>query len=126
MNSTLRYLAGRLLATVIVLIIISALTYLVFYLLPSDPAQLSCGKPCTPERLQEARMFMGFDKPVWEQFGAFLVGIVFGRTYGAGQAAIQCSAPCFGYSFRLNDTVTHLISSRFGVTFSIAIGAAIL
>jgi len=126
MNSTLRFLAGRLLATVIVLIIISALTYLVFYLLPSDPAQLSCGKPCTPERLAGGPHVHGL-----RQAGVGTVRRVPGgyrvRPHlRCRAAAIQCSAPCFGYSFRLNDTVTHLISSRFGVTFSIAIGAAIL
>jgi peptide/nickel transport system permease protein len=124
--STLRYLAGRLLGAILVLLIISALTYAIFYLLPSDPAQLSCGKPCTPERLAEARTFMGFDKPWWQQYGAFILGIVGGRTFGAGAASIQCSAPCFGYSFRLSDTVTHLIATHFPVTLSIAVGAAIL
>ena len=33
-----------------------------------------------------------------------------GRTYGTGAAAVHCGAPCFGYSFRLNQTVTSLIA----------------
>lgn len=124
--STLRLVAGRILGMLLVLLLISAITYAVFYLLPSDPAQLSCGKPCTPDRLAEARAFMGFDKPWWQQFGDFLAGIVGGRTFGSGAAAVHCTAPCFGYSFRLNSPVTTLIAERFPVTFSIAIGAALL
>ncbi|GIH15560.1 peptide ABC transporter permease [Rugosimonospora africana] len=119
-------MAGRVLATVLVLLIVSALTYLVFYLLPSDPAQLSCGRPCTPASLATARAFMGYDEPVWRQYLAFLGGIFAGRSYGSGVAAIHCAAPCFGYSFQLNAPVTQLILGRIPVTFSIAIGAAVL
>ena len=48
------------------------------------------------------------------------------RGYGSGVAAIHCAAPCFGYSFQLNAPVTQLILARAPVTFSIAIGAAVL
>jgi peptide/nickel transport system permease protein len=121
-----RFVSYRLLGMLLVLLIIAAITYAVFYLLPTNPAQLSCGKPCTPENLARAKAFMGFDLPWYQQFWEFLRGIVFGRTYGTGQDAIECASPCFGYSFRLNDTVTNLIISRFPVTASIAVGAAIV
>jgi peptide/nickel transport system permease protein len=122
----LRFLAGRFGGMLLVLLIIALISYLIFYVLPSDPARLSCGRPCTPDRLAEARAFMGYDQSWWRQFLAYLVGIVAGRTFGSGPAAITCSAPCFGYSFRLNEPVTELILQRIPVTFSIAIGAAVL
>ncbi|MET7750761.1 ABC transporter permease [Micromonospora sp. NPDC005367] len=121
-----RLISGRLFGMLVTLLVISLLTYAVFYLLPSDPAQLSCGRPCTPERLADARAFMGFDKSWLQQYLGFLGGIVAGRTFGSGAAAVHCAAPCFGYSFRLNESVTQLIVDRFPVTFSIAIGAAVL
>ncbi|WP_426515557.1 ABC transporter permease [Diaminobutyricibacter sp. McL0618] len=121
-----RFVSYRLLGMLLVLLIIAAITYAIFYLLPTNPAQLSCGKPCTPENLARAKAFMGFDLPWYHQFWEFLRGIVMGRTYGTGQNAIECASPCFGYSFRLNDTVTNLIISRFPVTASIAVGAAIV
>lgn len=121
-----RFVAGRLAGMIFVLLVISVLTYAVFFLLPSDPAQLSCGKPCTPEGLARAREFMGFDKPWWRQYLDFLGGIVGGRDFGHGSAALHCAAPCFGYSFRLNQPVTQLILSRIPVTFSIVLGAAVL
>jgi peptide/nickel transport system permease protein len=121
-----RFVSYRLLGMLIVLLIIAAITYAVFYLLPTNPAQLSCGKPCTPENLARAKAFMGFDLPWYQQFFDFLRGILFGRTYGSGQDAIVCASPCFGYSFRLNDTVTNLIIARFPITASIAVGAAIV
>ena len=123
---TLRFVAGRLLGMVVVLLIIALISYLIFYLLPANPAQLSCGRPCTPQRLAQAEAFMGYDKPWWAQFFGFLGGLLVGRTFGTGQVVIQCAAPCFGYSFRLNESVTQLIVDRAPVTFSIAIGAAVL
>ncbi|HEY0533481.1 MAG TPA: ABC transporter permease [Actinoplanes sp.] len=123
---TLRYIVQRLLGMAGTLFVISVITYVIFYLLPSNPAQLSCGRPCTPQRLAEAGAFMGYDKPWAQQYLDFLGGIVAGRHFGSGAAAVDCAAPCFGYSFRLNASVTQLIIERAPITFSIAIGAAVL
>lgn len=122
----LRFFASRLAQTILVLIVIAFITFAVFSLWPSDPASLACGKPCTPDNLQRAREFMGYDQPWYAQFWAYLQGIVMGRTFGEGAGAIQCSAPCLGYSFRLSTPVTDLIATRLPVTASIAIGAAVL
>jgi peptide/nickel transport system permease protein len=122
----LRYLFGRIGGILLVLAILTVVTYAVFYLSPADPAQLSCGRPCTPERLTQARTFMGFDSAWYVQVAEFVIGIVAGRTFGSGPAAIECAAPCFGYSFRLSTPVTDLIFDRLGVTASLAIGAAVL
>ncbi|MEV6522134.1 ABC transporter permease [Longispora sp. NPDC051575] len=121
----IRFLAARLGGMVLVLLVVTFVTYAVFYLLPSGPAQLSCGRPCTPENLAVAREFMGFGKPWWQQFGDFLTGILAGRTFGTGGSAIACPAPCFGYSFQQNAPVVDLIGDRFPVTASIAVGAAV-
>jgi peptide/nickel transport system permease protein len=121
-----RLLGGRLLSTVVALMVISLATHAVFYLLPSDPARLSCGRPCTPQGLALARSYMGFDKPWFLQYLLFLKGVVAGRTYGAGASAVQCAAPCFGYSFQQHAPVIALIANRIPVTFSLAIGAAVI
>jgi len=121
-----RYIAFRLLGVVIVLLVVTALTYIIFYLLPSNPAQLSCGKPCTPQNLAHAKEYLGLNLPWYGQLWEFLKGIVVGRSFGAGSGAIVCAAPCLGYSFQLNTSVTDLILSHFPVTASIAVGAAVL
>jgi peptide/nickel transport system permease protein len=121
-----RFIAGRLLGVVIVLLVVTAIAYVIFYLLPSNPAQLSCGKPCTPENLARAKDYLGLNLPWYGQFWEFLKGIFVGRSFGSGTGAISCAAPCFGYSFQLNTPVTELILSRFPVTASIAVGAAVL
>jgi peptide/nickel transport system permease protein len=121
-----RFIGFRLLGVAVVLLVVTAAVYVIFYLLPSNPAQLSCGKPCTPENLARAKDYLGLNLPWYGQFWEFLKGIVVGRSFGSGTGAISCSAPCFGYSFQLNEPVTQLILSRFPVTASIAVGAAVM
>lgn len=123
---SLRFLGTRLASMVFVLLAVSLLTYAVFVLLPADPAQLACGRPCTPERLETARAFMGLDQPFLAQWWDFVTGIFTGRTFGSAGAEITCPAPCLGYSFVLRTPVTELILGRLPVTVSIALGAAVL
>lgn len=122
----LRYIGKRAAGSLVVIALITLALFLIFFLLPTDPAQLSCGKPCTPEQLRRVAAFMGTDRPWYEQMASYVTGIVAGRTFGTGGAAVVCSAPCLGYSFRLNEPVTQLIADRFAVTASIALGAAVL
>lgn len=124
----MRYILQRFLGSLVVIVLITISLFLIFFMLPANPAQLSCGKPCTPEQLQRVAAFMGTDQPWYTQLFDYLQGIVTGRTFGAhsGAGAVVCAAPCLGYSFRLNQSVTSLIIQRFSVTASIAIGAALL
>lgn len=124
--SRTRFLVSRLAQTVLVLVLIAFVTFAIFQLFPADPAQLACGKPCTPENLARARAYLGFDKPWYLQFWDYLAGIFAGRTYGSGADAVVCTAPCLGYSFRLSSPVTQLIWARLPITVSIAVGAAVL
>lgn len=123
---TARFVAARFAGMILVLLIVTFVTFLVFYVLPSDPAQLACGRPCSPQALALARQFMGYDVPWYQQFFDFLGGIFTGRTFGTGAAAIHCTAPCFGYDFQNNVDVLHEITGRVEVSFSIALGAAVL
>ncbi|OIV38671.1 peptide ABC transporter permease [Mangrovactinospora gilvigrisea] len=122
----LRYIARRLIGMAVVLLITGAVTYVIFYWMPSDPARLSCGKPCTPETLHQVRAYMGLNQPIWEQYWHFLEGLVGGRSFGIGQAAAQCPAPCLGYSFHQSMPVRTMIGTAFPVTVSITVGAAAL
>src|SRR5690606_5671347 len=74
--------------------------------------------------LERVRAYMGVDQPWLVQLGEFLRGILFGRTFGTS-GTVTCDAPCFGYSFLRNASVTDLIAARFPATASIAIGGAI-
>lgn len=122
----LRYILLRFGGILVVLFITGAITYVLFFAVPTDPARLSCGKPCTPETLEAVRTNMGLDKSVVAQYFDFLKGLFVGRTYGEGRAAVHCGAPCMGYSFHQRRTVTSVIVESFPVTASIAVGAAVM
>lgn len=121
----LRYTLFRMFGILIVLLVIAVVTFAIFYLLPSDPARAACGRPCSPANLERISLFMGVDQPWFVQLWEFLKGIVVGRSFGSS-LAVTCDAPCFGYSFLRNASVTDLIVDRFPATASIAIGAAVL
>jgi peptide/nickel transport system permease protein len=121
-----RFVVGRLLSMMAALLVISLATFMVFTWLPEDPAQLSCGRPCTAQSLALVRAYLGLDKPWFTQYLSFLTGIVAGRTFGTGVTSVRCTAPCFGYSFQQHASVASLIASRIPVTFSLAAGAAVI
>lgn len=121
-----RYLTGRLAAMAGILLLVCLFTYAVFFLLSPDPAVQVCGKNCTPERIDQIRQNLGLDRPFWTQFLTFLGGLFAGRTYGEGASAVQCAAPCLGYSFQSSQSVTDMIEQRLPVSATVAIGAAVL
>jgi peptide/nickel transport system permease protein len=60
------------------------------------------------------------------QYGRFLKGIFLGAEYDYGAGVEHCPAPCLGYSFISGQPVWPDLIDRMPVTFSLAIGAAIL
>jgi peptide/nickel transport system permease protein len=120
------YLLRRVAGALLVLFGLAVIIYALFYLAPQDPAILTCGKGCTPERLAQVHAAMGLDDSVPVQFGHFLQGLVAGRDYPAGPQVRHCPAPCLGYSFETDQPVTALLADRLPVSASLAIGAEIL
>jgi peptide/nickel transport system permease protein len=123
----LNYIAKRVAAGTLVLAIVSAIVFSIFYILPADPARLACGKSCTPELMQRIKVALEIDQPLQVQYGRFIKGIFVGRTYLKGtEAELQCGAPCLGYSYQTDQPVTELLMDRLPATLSIAVGASVL
>ena len=120
------FIARRLLFALVLLAAVSLFTYLLFALLPTDPAALTCGKNCKPELIEANRVRLGYDKPIHEQYFQFVKGIFTGRTYGTGDIAFTCPAPSLGYSFNQHECVSTLIAKTFPVTAFLSLGAFIL
>ncbi|WP_210491465.1 ABC transporter permease [Patulibacter sp. SYSU D01012] len=80
-----RYIIRRLLWTVVTLVIITAVAYFLFRVLPSgDPVRARAGKAPTQERLDAIRESLGLDNPWYQQLGDFLWNALhfdFGRSY---------------------------------------------
>jgi peptide/nickel transport system permease protein len=127
----IRFLIRRFIGGVIVLLIIALATYWLFYAVPvlifhNDPAVLYAGRSPSPATIAAVSKKLGLDQPFWVQYWDFVKGIVAGRTFGSGQTAQVCHAPCLGYSFINNQPVWGEIISDLPVDISLAIGAAIL
>jgi peptide/nickel transport system permease protein len=72
-----RYLVRRSMFLVLVLFVVSLITFLIFVKLPAaDPARRATGKSTTPENIEAARKAFGLDKPVWVQYARFAKGLV--------------------------------------------------
>ncbi len=129
----IRFLVRRVAGAVVVVWIVSIVTFLIFQVAPAlsntSPVYYYVGKiPFKPGSLQlkllEHRF--GFDLPIWQQYVNFISGI-FGRDITDGvNAPIHCPFPCFGYSFRQNELVSVLIGRAIPVSASIIVGAAVL
>ena len=81
-----RYIIRRLMGMILLLIFVSAVTFVVFNVFPStDPAALRAGRQPTPEVIERIRQDLGLDRPLIVQFGDYLWGIFahqdFGRSY---------------------------------------------
>ena len=112
--------------SIFTLLIVSFAVYVIFAILPFDPAALTCGQKCNDIVVEANRVRLGYDKPLLVQYWLFLSGIFFGRSYGVGQAAFVCPAPSLGYSFNENACVTDLLKSTLPITVTLAVGALIL
>ena len=63
------YITRRLLWTLLLLWVVSGITFLVFNVMPSaDPALLRAGRSTSPEVVENIRRTFGLDQPLWEQY----------------------------------------------------------
>ncbi len=129
----LTYLIRRLVAAVVLLFIVSAATFAIFFLVPriggataDDLASRYVGKSAGPQQIHEAAVRLGFTDPIWLQYGRFAKGIVAGADYNTGAGVEHCPAPCLGYSFLTQNPVLPDLLNRLPVTLSLAAGAAVL
>src|SRR3954466_11549262 len=107
------YIIRRLLYMVVVLLFVTAITFLIFFVLPTaDPAALRAGRSPTPETLAAIREPLGLDKSLPEQFWVYLKALV-----------LRCG---FGNSFVNNVDFRPLIFDPLPNTLFLITGAAIL
>jgi peptide/nickel transport system permease protein len=127
------FIIRRLIATVFLLIVVSMITFAIFFLIPrlagQNTYQLATeyvGRNPTRAAVLQIAAKLGLNHPIWVQYGNFLKGIVFGAHYDSGTSTTYCPPPCFGYSFRTQQPVWPQMVSDLPVTLSLAIGAAII
>lgn len=108
-----RYIVRRLLWVLLLLFLVSFLTFVIFYLFPSaDPAALRAGRQPSPELIASIRHKFGLDKPWYVQYWRYMKALVLHFD--------------FGYSYQNDIAVRTQIFSRLPATISLAVGAAVI
>ncbi len=127
------YIVRRLIVTVFLLLVVSLITFGIFFLIPrlagQSTGQLAAqyvGRNPTPAAIHVTERKLGFNEPLIVQYGRFVRGVFLGAHYNAGPDKTYCPPPCFGYSFRDQQPVWPVMMSDLPVTASLAVGAAIL
>ena len=106
----LPFLARRLALTLVVLLGVATLVFSLIHLVPGDPAQAMLGEGAAPEDIAQLRARLGLDRPLVEQYGTYMRGLVSGD---------------LGTSLRTQQPVTAQIAERIPATAELA-GAAML
>jgi peptide/nickel transport system permease protein len=72
------YVARRLIMLVPVLLGVTLLTFAIAQVTPGDPVVLMLGTYATPERVAQLREQLGFNDPLWMQYGRYVWNVLHG------------------------------------------------
>jgi peptide/nickel transport system permease protein len=81
-----RYLIRRVLWACVLFVAVTMVTYVIFFIVPANPANLVCGRSCTPEAVRKTEKFLHLDEPVWQQYLRFLKQLVVDQSLGRSYA----------------------------------------
>jgi peptide/nickel transport system permease protein len=111
LQSMLKFLLHRLLATIPVLLVVAVVVFLLLRLTPGDPAAVIAGDAATTEQIEHIRESLGLNRPLVVQFG-----IWFGNALRGD----------LGESFFFRKSVAELIGQRLEPTVALALCTIVL
>jgi peptide/nickel transport system permease protein len=107
----IRYLLRRLGALVPVAIGVATLTFAMIHLVPGDPVVAMLGEAAAPADIAEMRTRLGLDRPIAEQYAAFVIGLLRGD---------------LGESISYRKSVSSLIAERFPATIELTMAGMVV
>src|SRR3954464_13911919 len=107
-----QYLVRRILWAIVLFLTITVVAYVIFFIIPADPAKLACGQRASPECIKNATQNLGLDKPVYVQYWKFLTKLVVHHDLGK--------------SYFNRQSVNTTVLNAAPVTASLVFGGAIL
>lgn len=105
------YVVRRLLWGVTVLLAVGALTFLLAYVAPTDPARAIAGRNASAEAVENIRVALGMDRPLPQQMLDYLLAI----------ARFD-----LGTSYQLNRPVTDILFERVPATIELAVAGVLV
>jgi peptide/nickel transport system permease protein len=107
-----QFLIRRIFWAIFLFFVATIITYLIFWVIPSDPAKLAAGRAATQADIDRVRHFLHLDRPIWEQYYYFVKNMV---VHGS-----------LGQSFVNRQSVDARIGADAPVTASLVFGGAVL
>lgn len=107
-----RYFLRRLLWACVLFVAVTLVTFVIFFVIPANPARQLCGQRATPQCIERAQHFLGLDRPVSVQYVRFLDRLVVHQSLGR--------------SFTNRQDVTHEVLQAAPVTASLVLGGAVI
>jgi peptide/nickel transport system permease protein len=107
-----QFLIRRIFWAIFLFLVATIITYLIFWVIPSDPAALAAGKSATPADIARVRHLLHLDEPIWKQYLRFVWQLVRHGSLGA--------------SFVNRQSVRSIIGKDAPVTASLVFGGAVL
>lgn len=123
----LRYIVRRVLWGVALLLIVSALVFVIFYVFPSaDAAALRAGRNASPQQVDQIRHSLGLDDSVATQFARYMTQVFtpfdwFEAGQHGGTGPVN-----FGFSYQSNADVRTIIFDRLPATALLVAGAVVI
>ena len=106
-----RYLIRRLLWAVLLFFAVTVVSYILFFVIPADPARQFAGKGATPDTIAKAKHYLHLDEPIYQQYGRFVWRLVYHHY--------------LGHTYYNRESVNHIIADAAPVTASLVIGGAL-
>src|SRR5947209_19272595 len=114
----IRYIVRRLIWAVALFLAVTLIGFVLFYLIPADPAKFACGRACTSEMVAKVAHYLGTDRPVYVQYARFL-----GRLMPVAiHPSVHLKSPNLGRSFVNRQSVNSIVGAAAPVTASLVLG----
>ena len=107
----LKYTLKRIAAMIPVMLIISAVVFLIIYLTPGDPASSMLGLEASQDQIERVNESLGLNQPLPERYLSWMAGVLTGD---------------LGDSYFMHMPVTQAIAEHFAPTLSLAILAQLI
>jgi peptide/nickel transport system permease protein len=117
------FLVRRLISSIVLLLLLTLITFLAFSKVPSEPAAFIIDlRFATPEQIQEARHTLGTDRPIWIRYARFVWRVAhgdLGRTWSTQSGG-------FGPDSLDGTHVLNEVLRAASVTGAVVLGGAVL
>ena len=107
-----RYLIRRLIWAVVLFFAVTVVSYILFFIIPANPAKQACGQACSQADVQRVAHNLGTDRPVYYQYYKFVKGLIWNQS--------------LGFSYFTRQSVNGIVGNAAPVTASLVFGGVVL